>query len=431
MHRSKSPARTTTAAGGGRAASAGSKNTSNNSSSMMSAAKKPPLRPTAGTTAAGRGNRENNSATYHHPHHHPNVSSGGGGNSSSVGGASAAVGASDGYISDVHSQHSAPSEFSEEFYSSTKMLEQHFKDKYKVLRDAYEQRVLQLSDVVTRTCEHLLGDEVLLEMRTDKASSVFIPAHLSEVIQRHLEHEREQFIHKLVTQLSSVKVELLQCQETLVTRDKAVADMEADVARGKRAEAAHDAAQRKLSDAKRQLEEVSSRYEGDTKALKTMVAELTARDREAREEVQRLQKDLAAKEREHLALRAVHDDKMRTTMVLETSFEQVRASLPPLSLPASRFASSRIYTVVCRLLLLTRPSHMDAGGGGGSERPRPTRVRGARRLERRGAGAARQGARPIYTPSPYISSLTSPYLILIARQGAWRGRETNQSEPTP
>ena len=101
---------------------------------------------------------------------------------------------------------------------------------------------------------------------------------------------------------------------------------------GKRAEAAHDAAQRKLSDAKRQLEEVSSRYEGDTKALKTMVADLTARDREAREEVQRLQKDLAAKEREHLALRAVHDDKMRTTMVLETSFEQVRASLPPLSL---------------------------------------------------------------------------------------------------
>ena len=321
MHRNKSPARTITGRAGG---------VSTSSSTIMSATtnKKPPLRPSTSSASAstlasasaassssstGRENRENNSATYH-----PNVSGGGGASA-----AAASVSVGDGYISDVQSQHSAPSEFSEEFYSSTKMLEQHFKDKYKVLRDTYEQRVLQLSDVVTRTCEHLLGDEVLLEMRSDKASSAFIPAHLSEVIHRHLEHEREQFIHKLVTQLSTVKVDLLQCQETLLTRDKTVTDMEADVTRGKRAEAAHDAAQRKLADAKRQLEELASRYEGDTKAMKAMVADLTERDREAREEAQRLKKDLAAVERDHAALRAAHDDKTRTTLVLETSFEQV------------------------------------------------------------------------------------------------------------
>ena len=215
-------------------------------STITTGLERPPLRPTTTTTNHTSSNRENNN---------------------NVGKNTALMIPSNdsGYLSDVRSEQSnLPSEVSEDFYSSTKMLEQHFRDKYKYLKEIYEQRVLQLSEVINHTCEQFLTDEILLEMRSDKASSSFIPSHLGEIIHKHLEHDREAFVHKLVAQMSSMKVELLQCQEAVLQRNKTIASMESDVTRGRKMEVAHESSSKRLGDTKRQLDDLMIRYHDTT-----------------------------------------------------------------------------------------------------------------------------------------------------------------------
>jgi ligand-binding SRPBCC domain-containing protein len=75
-----------------------------------------------------------------------------------------------GYLSDVPtydptrgggSDAVASSEISQDLIVSTRHLEQHFKDKYVRLRQVYEQRIRQLTDVVTDTCASLFTDEMV------------------------------------------------------------------------------------------------------------------------------------------------------------------------------------------------------------------------------------------------------------------------------
>ena len=238
----KSPGRTTNNSGSVVSRSPMNTNSSSSVKKTVSGSERPPLRPT-NTTNHANNNRENNNI--------------GGKNTTSA----LVPSDSSGYLSDVQSQQSnLPSEVSEDFYSSTKMLQQHFRDKYKYLKEIYEQRVLQLSEVINHTCEQFLTDEILVEMRSDKASSSFIPSHLGEIIHKHLEHDREAFVHKLVAQLSSMKVELLQCQEAVLQRNKTIASMESDVTRGRKMEAAHESSSKRLNDTKRQLDELMIRY---------------------------------------------------------------------------------------------------------------------------------------------------------------------------
>jgi hypothetical protein len=115
----------------------------------------------------------------------------------------------EGYISDVPTIGSiTASEVSQDLVTQTKELEKHFRDKYHLLRSAYEKRIKELSQVVQATCTNILSDELIMEMRGDKASSAFIPAHISEIIERHLDSERERFLHELVQKSTHMETEL-------------------------------------------------------------------------------------------------------------------------------------------------------------------------------------------------------------------------------
>ena len=60
----------------------------------------------------------------------------------------------DGYLSDVQTLNSNnPSEVSQDFHSSARLLEQVFNDKCNFIRDSYDQRSRQLSAVVNKLCE--------------------------------------------------------------------------------------------------------------------------------------------------------------------------------------------------------------------------------------------------------------------------------------
>jgi hypothetical protein len=77
------------------------------------------------------------------------------------------VGSDDEYLSDVPSQSSSQNGGQSEMSDvvvSTQAIERMFKDKYRSLRNAYEQRIRQLSTVVTDACAGLYGDELLEEL---------------------------------------------------------------------------------------------------------------------------------------------------------------------------------------------------------------------------------------------------------------------------
>lgn len=227
----------------------------------------------------------------------------------------------DGYLSDVQTYHSNnPSEVSQDFYSSTRILEQQFKDKYKFLRHTYEQRMTKFSDVVQLACENLFTDELLHEMMGEKISSVFIPAHISEVINRHLESDREHFIHRLISQLSSAKIDLLKCQETIVQRGKIIASLEPEVLRGKKSQSGMDSLQKQLIDLKRQFDQLTVHSDEKLNVLQTRNVILEEQDRVYKENFSKIVSELSLKSSEVESLRRNVTDKTRDCSLLQTSF---------------------------------------------------------------------------------------------------------------
>lgn len=129
--------------------------------------------------------------------------------------AQGAVDATEGYLSDVPTLGSnAGSEVSVDLVAQTKVLEKHFRDKYQILRSAYEQRIKDLTSVIQSACSNLVSDELIVEMKGDRASSAFIPTHINEVITRHLDSEREKFMHELLQKYSTLEMELGQTKQS-------------------------------------------------------------------------------------------------------------------------------------------------------------------------------------------------------------------------
>lgn len=135
----------------------------------------------------------------------------------------------DGYLSDVPTHRSAsPSEVSQDLIVSTKALEHHFKEKYSVLRNAYEDRIKRLSEIITATCRTLLSDEIIQEMKLDKVSSVFVLSHASEIIDRHLESDRETYINELLEKISQQDIMLRKKNKDLLALRESAAKVEKD-----------------------------------------------------------------------------------------------------------------------------------------------------------------------------------------------------------
>lgn len=137
----------------------------------------------------------------------------------------------DGYLSDVPTQRSVSPDVSHDLIASTKALEQHFKEKYSVLRHAYEDRIKRMSDVINLTCKTLLSDEIIQEMKQDRASSIFVVSHADEIIDRHLESDREVYINELLEKISQQDIllrkknkEILGLRESAARREKEMAE---------------------------------------------------------------------------------------------------------------------------------------------------------------------------------------------------------------
>ncbi len=137
-----------------------------------------------------------------------------------------------GYLSDVNTQNSrnrSDSEASSDFVVSAQNLEHIFKQKYKILRQAYEDRLAGLSQVVEDTCAAVLTDEVGLEMRNDPLSVGFLPAHLAEVFTTYLQSERELYVNELILKLSSMELQLSRKNEIIETQGQKIEKLDAEL----------------------------------------------------------------------------------------------------------------------------------------------------------------------------------------------------------
>jgi hypothetical protein len=202
----------------------------------------------------------------------------------------------DGYLSDVQTHHSNnTSEVSQDFCSSAHLLEQNFKDKYNFIRETYDKRNRQLSSVVNKTCEGLISNDLLREMRNDTTCSAFIPAHLSEVINRHLEDNREQFIHQLITQLSTTKLELQKSNEMVNRKSHSIKVLEREISYDKKTQYGVEILQKQLQEMRSQFNQLAYLSEEKIKKLQADNDQLNLNDELMREQLARYHGDLFKK----------------------------------------------------------------------------------------------------------------------------------------
>lgn len=110
-----------------------------------------------------------------------------------------------------------------------------FRERYELLRQAYETRVLQLGRSVQETCSSLLSSEIVDELRRDAASSVFVPGHLVEVVSAHLRAERESGLHQSFAKLSELELRLRQTEEALRRSQGRVEELDASLSESQQA----------------------------------------------------------------------------------------------------------------------------------------------------------------------------------------------------
>lgn len=82
-----------------------------------------------------------------------------------------------------------------------------YRAKYRILKNVYETRVRQLSDTVRDTCEKVLSSSEIAYLSADAASAMFIPGHIVEIFNAHLQTERESYIHESVARISDLQME--------------------------------------------------------------------------------------------------------------------------------------------------------------------------------------------------------------------------------
>ena len=140
------------------------------------------------------------------------------------------------YLSDVNTHNSdinyrSDSEVSADFVASAKTLEHGFRYKFRILRQAYEDRLVNLSQIVETSCGALISEEIGHEMRNDATTLGYLPAHLAEVFNSHLHDEREAFLAETLKRLKTLELQASRkdeiVDETLAKMEKMEAEMNA------------------------------------------------------------------------------------------------------------------------------------------------------------------------------------------------------------
>ena len=138
------------------------------------------------------------------------------------------------YLSDVNTHASegnyrSDSEASVDFVTSARNIEDIFKYKYRVLRQAYEDRLSNLSNVVENTCGALMHEEIGTEMSRDATTLGYLPAHLAEVFTNHLNDEREHYLSDTLNKLKALEFQSARRNEIVDTNIVKMKNLEKEI----------------------------------------------------------------------------------------------------------------------------------------------------------------------------------------------------------
>jgi hypothetical protein len=259
-----------------------------------------------------------------------------------------------GYLSDVGSKASV-SEFSAEgialaahapLETTTRILEANFDDKYRLLKEEYDKRIEGLTGAVKEVCGRLLADEVVGEMRSDRVSSSFVPAHLAEVIEACIRSDRSKDAHATLKRISSLELSLRKTKEGNALLTQRVSELEPQLE-----QASHDKEQhenmvvflrKKLEHFERECSRLAEESGEELDALTGKLNTLTAENQQLRSSYSEACQRLEAQVHESELLRAHFDGRGREVSVLERSCEETMRELDMLEASERRERSQNV-----------------------------------------------------------------------------------------
>jgi hypothetical protein len=202
------------------------------------------------------------------------------------------------------------------------MLEKQFKDRYNILRQAFEERIAKLTLVVESTCSKLLSDAVIQELGRDKTTAVFVPSHISEVIATNLNNEKEKYIHSILSKANYLESANSKLNEVNTQLMQKIETSNANMVQAKFAESNMKAMSEKLKSIDDEFKRYAAKAERDLASRASEVETLQGRQREQASTIDMLGSQLADRQRECDKLTYNLQLKLKDLSVLEQSFEQ-------------------------------------------------------------------------------------------------------------
>eukprot|EP01038_Epipyxis_sp_PR26KG_P005306 gene5306-7370_t len=235
----------------------------------------------------------------------------------------------DGYISDVPTQHSngSNSDVSYDFINSTKVLERHFRDKYQVLKSAYERRISQFSQTVEQVFEKILNDDILHEMRGDATSLQYIPSHIAEIVTDHLNGEREKYVQLLIQKSSGFEFEYTKEKDINIFLKRKLENQEKQIIQGNKAQDSLVILSKKLLDLEQQYNTTTSENDEEIQQLKTLNHKLKVNENALKSKLEKSIQEIVDKTNDNDALQKLIAEKNHQKEILENINEQITREL--------------------------------------------------------------------------------------------------------
>lgn len=207
-----------------------------------------------------------------------------------------------------------------ESYSNT--LDVMYRDRHNIMKRAYEQRIVQLSDVIQETCQTLIGDEVLNSMKSDPVASAYTLPAIHEMLTNHINGEREKYVHQLIQNIGTLEGRNRSMADKNMHLTKKVNQLEYDNAKGKKAEQGLDALFVKFGDMEKEYGEHKMQSADQIKQLKEEIETFEKSTSELTFTVQSLNDSNMEKDKEINELTEIKIQNKQEILNLQSALEQ-------------------------------------------------------------------------------------------------------------
>ena len=202
------------------------------------------------------------------------------------------------------------------------LIERVYKSQYDVMRQAYEQRIVQLSDVIQDTCQAMLSDEVLTSKQNDPVAAAYTLPHIHELLSTHIESEREKYIHSLIQKVGDLEGTNRNLTEKNNVLSKKMNTLEMETKKGHKAEQALDALFNKYGSMEKEYEESKKEVEEIKIYLRNEIENLESIRTQQNLTIDSLNDTVISQKEENKRLIKTKEDQKKEILTLSSALEQ-------------------------------------------------------------------------------------------------------------